>query len=72
MQRLEEYRRIDVALMVGAEHHGPVFRQMLAADDAIADARRPQRKRHAGMAEVVEHTFEPERDDDKQREGADR
>ena len=54
--------------MVGAEHHRAIWRQTLAADDAIADAGRAERERDAGMAELVEHAFQPQRNDDKQGE----
>ena len=36
MQRVEQDRRIDVALMVGAVDGGAIERHVLAAGDAVA------------------------------------
>ena len=42
MQRPEQHRRVDVALVIGAEDDGAARRHVLAADDPVADAGRAQ------------------------------
>jgi hypothetical protein len=65
MQRLKQNRRIDVAFMVAAEHHGLAGTQVLAAGDPDANARERGSQSNAPMSEHVQHTFPAER----QRQG---
>ena len=50
VQRLEQHRRIDVALVIRAEHHGTIARDVLATADAIADAGEAQGQADADVA----------------------
>ena len=60
MQRVEQHRRIDVALMVRAVHGGAVLRHVLAADHPVADAAQDQPELHPEMAEHVQVPLRPE------------
>ena len=54
MQGLEQHRRIDVALVVGAEDHGARGRYVLAADHFVPDASQPEREPDGTMPEYEE------------------
>ena len=58
MERVEEDRRIDVALVIRAVHRGAVERKVLGAGDAVPDAAQREAEAHAAVAEDVEEPFQ--------------
>ena len=69
MERVEEDRRIDVALMVRAVDGGAVERNVLRAGDADLDAAQREAQAHAAVAEDVEDALPAE---DHRQQHADR
>ena len=65
MKRLEQDRRIDVALVIRTEHDGG-RRKLLSACDAEPDARACQRQAHPRMPERIHASLpaEENRDDE--------
>jgi hypothetical protein len=70
MQGLEQDRRVNVALVIRAEHHRAAGRHVRLARDPVADAGHGQREAHAEVAQLVEHAFEFEGDGDRQANAA--
>ena len=70
VKRLEQHRRIDVALVIRAEHHRAIRGNVLAAADAVADAGQPEGEADADMAGNVERRLVLETDADRQRDRA--
>ncbi len=71
VQHLEQHRRVDVALVVRAEDHGPPGRQVLTPANEDADAGKLQADPGADVAEVVEQPVASGelRDQDPRRRG---
>ena len=60
MQHVEEYWRIDVALVVRTEYGGAADRQVFLPKDTIADAAQPETKPDASMPKLVENALPSE------------
>ncbi len=68
VQRLEQHRRIDVALVIRAEHHRAIRGNVLAAAHAIANAGQSERQADADVAGNVERGLVLEADADRERD----
>ena len=62
---MEQDRRIDVALVIGAEHGGAVAGDVFAACHPEPDPAQREAETHARMAEDVENIFPSEQDGQK-------
>ena len=61
VQRVEEHRRVDVALMIRAEHGGAVERNVFGAFDPETDAAEEQADSDAEVAQDVKQALPAER-----------
>ena len=62
MERREEQRRIDVALVVGAVDGGLIERQVLPAGDAISDPAQAEPQANTSVTQQVEHVLPAKED----------
>src|SRR5687767_6198983 len=64
MERAKEDRRIDVALVVGAEHHGRRG-HVFTSGHTIPNSHERQRQPDADMAKCIQDSLRPEDDSDE-------
>jgi hypothetical protein len=71
MKRVEQNRRIDVALMIGTVDSGPVEGKVLRTADAIPNAAQAESESHTEMTQEIEQPLPLEHDREQHARWAD-
>jgi len=71
VQRTEQHGRIDIALVIRAEHHRFARRYVPGADHPVSNPGGAERQRHAAVTEPEQKVFETQWNDYHEGERSD-